>query len=842
MRNLRLRLFLVASTSLVSCTPALAQSNPDEIVVTARRVEERLQDVPISMTVFDDTQLDNRNVTSGADLATYTPSLSANSRYGPEAASFALRGFVQENFTSPSVAVYFADVIGPRAQGGTPGGNGAGVGQFFDLQNVQILKGPQGTLFGRNTTGGAVLIVPQRPKDELGGYLEGSYGNFDMYRLQGVLNVPLSDTFKVRLGFERHKRDGYLKNRSDIGPDALGDVNYWAVRAAVVADLTPNLENYTIVRYSHSDSNGITGKVTVANAAGCDQGVDRSRFGLPTAGTTASFLAPIACAQGIARSRSQNYGYWDVENGNPDPYLKIDQWSVINTTTWNASDTITIKNIASYQQFAQRQAFNIGADNYVIPASNPNPAFRGLPFTWVGLAPDPNLPNVEQYTATEELQIQGRSSDGKLNYVLGGYYETSGPLSPFQGSYSPISYTSNVTVAPGVTIPVLATISCTDLQALQCRGVDSLGTGRFPGLVQNSLTRYDYENIGFFAQGTYNLTDQLSVTGGIRYTIDKVTGEGATRQIFFYAPNTPTFTCAAYPTRSAVNPENCLTQIKQKSEKPTWLIDIDYKPIPDVLLYAKYSRGYRQGNVNASNTVPVAWGPEKVDAYEIGAKTSFRGTVSGYFNVAAFYNDFSDQQLAANLVPDPSIPNNTNSPAQAIVNAGKSKIQGVEIDAAINAYGAGVSVGYAYLDTELKSYSPPVFAGYLPPTTGALVGGALPQSPKHRITITPSYTLPLDESLGQVTIAATYTYTAKQVASNDTPLGILPSSNLWNLNLNWNSIGGSPVDLAGFVTNLTNEKYPIFVGNSWLSTGTESLILGQPRMYGVRLKVRFGGE
>jgi iron complex outermembrane receptor protein len=842
MGTARFRLLLIASTSLVTITPAYAQTSTDEIVVTARRVEERLQDVPISMTVFNERQLDNRNVTSGADLATYTPSLAANSRYGAEAATFALRGFVQENFTSPSVAVYFADVIGPRAQGGTPGGNGAGVGQFFDLQNVQILKGPQGTLFGRNTTGGAVLIVPQRPKDELGGYLEGSIGNYDMYRLQGVLNVPLGDAFKVRLGFERHKRDGYLKNRSGIGPDDFGDVNYWAVRAAILAEITPSLENYSIVRYSHSDTNGVAGKMTIANAAGCDQGVDRSRFGFPTAGTTGSFLAPLACAQTLARTKAQNYGYWDVENGNANPSLKIEQWSVVNTTTWQASDAITIKNIASYQEFSQSQAFNIGSDNYVIPASNPNPAFRGLPFTWVGLNPDTNFDNVAQYTVSEELQLQGRSSDGKLNYVLGGYYESSGPTSPFQGSMSPITYTSSVAVAPGVTIPVLTTITCSNVGALQCRGVDSLGSGRFPGLIQNSLTRYRYENIGFFAQGTYNLTDQLSFTGGIRYTIDKVKGEGATRQIFFFAPNTPTFNCAAYPGRSGINPENCLTRITQKSQKPTWLIDIDYKPAPDVLLYAKYSRGYRQGNVNASNTVPVAWGPEKVDAYEIGAKTSFRGTLSGYLNLAAFYNDFSDQQLAANLVPDPAIPNNTNSPAQAIVNAGKSKIQGVEVDAAVSAYGLNLALGYAYLDTELKSYTPPVFAGYLPPTTGALIGGPLPQSPKHRVTITPSYTLPLDDSIGKVTVGVTYTFTAKQVASNDSPLGVLPSTNLWNLNLNWTSVAGGPVDLTGFVTNLTNEKYPVFIGNSWLSTGTESLILGQPRMYGVRLKVRFGGE
>jgi iron complex outermembrane receptor protein len=175
------------------------------------------------------------------------------------------------------------------------------------------------------------------------------------------------------------------------------------------------------------------------------------------------------------------------------------------------------------------------------------------------------------------------------------------------------------------------------------------------------------------------------------------------------------------------------------------------------------------------------------------------------------------------------------------VNAGKSKIQGLEVDGSITYEGFDLNVGYAYLDTKLKSYTPPLFEGYFAPTTGALIGGDLPLSPKHRVTVTPTYTLPLEESLGRVSLSATYTYTAKQVASNDTPYGILPSTSLWNLNLNWNDVGGSPVDLAAFVTNLTNEKYPVFVGQSWTSTGTENLILGQPRMYGARLRVTFGG-
>ncbi|MCB2076859.1 MAG: Plug domain-containing protein, partial [Novosphingobium sp.] len=151
---------LLAASSLVTLAsaPAFAQedagySDADAIVVTARRIEESLQDVPISITVFDQEQIDNRNVTTATDLATYTPSLTSNNRFGPDKASFVIRGFSMLETTSPTVGVYFNDVVAPRATAGTASGNGAGPGSFFDLQNVQVLKGPQGTLFGRNTTG-----------------------------------------------------------------------------------------------------------------------------------------------------------------------------------------------------------------------------------------------------------------------------------------------------------------------------------------------------------------------------------------------------------------------------------------------------------------------------------------------------------------------------------------------------------------------------------------------------------------------------------------------------------------------------------------------------------------
>ncbi|HYD49300.1 MAG TPA: TonB-dependent receptor, partial [Terriglobales bacterium] len=425
----------------------------------------------------------------------------------------------------------------------------------------------------------------------------------------------------------------------------------------------------------------------------------------------------------------------------------------------------------------------------------------------------------------EELQLQGRAFDNRLNYQLGAYFEHAGPFGDFQGTRSGIS------------------ISCTDLLANQCS--NPYGAG----FVQNSLTRYKFTNIGFYGQGTYKLTEQLSITGGIRYTIDKVEAEGATRLIRFLAPNMPSFTCSRNTTLVADDPRVCSIFDTQKSERPTWLVDIDYYVTPDAMLYAKYSRGYRQGSTNVSNTIPVSWGPESVDAYEIGAKLSFDGAVRGYFNIAAFYNNLRDQQVPASLVPAPGT---TNSPAQAIVNAGKSRIKGIEVDASITPFdGFNVTLGYAYLDTELVAANalPTPPPGYTI-NASAAVGEDLAYSPKHRVVLGGRYTLPLPESVGRISLGATYAYTASQQSvyymptptsspfSN--PFGKLPSTNILDLNLNWNKIAGSNVDLSLFVTNVTKEKYDVAIGNGFFTAGYEYAIRGQPRMFGARLRYSFG--
>ena len=834
MQFLTLRSSLLVGAATIGAflaAPAFAQANESgganagDIIVTARRVEERLQDVPISITVFNQAQLDNRNITTASELATYTPSLTTNARFGPDKASFALRGFSQIDTTSPTVGVYFADVIALRAAAGTTSGNGAGPGMFFDLQNVQVLKGPQGTLFGRNTTGGAILLVPQKPKDKYEGYIEGSLGSYNLKRVQAVLNVPLGDRVRARIGIDRQKRDGYMNNKSGIGPEDFADSNYFSVRAGLVVDLTPNLENYLLARYSKSDTHGIKLRLAACNNNGVaviSQGVPTPQLTSAITRTNArsAIYAAPACDQ-IARQNARGDGFYDIENDVLDPFNTLEEWQVINTTTWKVSDNLTVKNIVSFGQFHERFFLSIGGERLLV-ASGPN-AGKSFPTTIIRNAPGQY--GAAQSTFTEELQLQGNTADNKLVWQAGAYFESSKPLSGGNTTHSESG------------------ISCTDSYKYQCENIIPAAAGAALGVIKNAIT---FRNLGFYGQGTYNFNDKFAITAGIRYTIDRAEGKGGRLTIQFPTPNTPSGFCAnpaILPGVRHLNFDDCVGPANvAKSSKPTWLIDLDYKPIPDVLLYAKYARGYRQGGVNPSNIGLETWLPELVDTYELGAKASFSGAVRGYFNIAAFWNDLTNQQLSVTVIgkPGSGIPG-----ARVIVNAGKSRIKGIEVDASITPFeGFKLDAGYAYLDTQLLQFSPrplPANSPFLDPVLAALMGKVpLPFSPNHRITLTGSYTLPLDKSIGEISLGATFTHTTKQVASDQTPFGTMPANSLLNMNVNWNGVGGMPVDLAFFVTNLTKEEFPVNVANNWSANGLESYVTNVPRMWGFRLKYRFG--
>ncbi len=839
-----MRMALAVTTALTWVSPALAQQASssssgvdNDIVVTARRVEERLQDVPISITVFNQTQLANRNVTNAQDLAISTPSLSATTNFGAENSTFAIRGFVQETGTGPSVGVYFADVVAPRgASQGFPAGDGAGPGSFFDLQNVQVLKGPQGTLFGRNTTGGAILLVPQRPTDELGGYVEGSLGNYDMKRVQAVINLPISDTMKLRLGVDRQKRNGYMINDSGIGPKAFDDINYVAARASLVWDVTPDLENYTVASYTKSDNNGHVQKLIACNPST----------------SPANFLGQLGCAQLARQPGGQDF--YHLNSDMPDAYSKLRQWQVVNTTTWTASDNLTIKNIVSYARLKTKIHADLFGTNFIIPAG----AFGNVPIgggvtvpfpfqnTPLGFAVIRNIPGGDssnETTFTDEFRLQGTAMGGKLNWQTGAYYENATPKD-FIGSQSPV------------------VIGCSDPDNLIC--TDLLGAG----VVNYTVAKNSARTIGLYGQATYDLTDKLKATGGFRYTWDRV--GSISRGISYYfpvgvpnaSPSITRCTLAADPSLPNSALPNCQFDRQASFSAPTWLIDIDYKPSDDIMLYGKYSRGYRTGGIKSDVPVEfITFQPEKVDTFEVGAKTSFEGFLRGTFNIAGFYNKFSNQQIQFGFNQNPAS-TTIITPTAGPVNVGNSRIWGIELDTRLHLFeGFVVDGGYTYLNTKVTKVTTPVLPATSPyvPNGFVNVGDPLVLSPKHKLSITGTYTLPIPEGLGELSVGATYVYTSEQVANYANrlytgalfdgvtagpgrDLGLLGARNLVNLNVNWNSAAGGPVDLSLFVTNLTKEKYYTFVPGLIGSIGSEVATVGEPRIFGVRAKINFGAH
>jgi iron complex outermembrane receptor protein len=817
----RTMLFATTALGLGFAPPVMAQEESD-IIVTARRIEERLQDVPVSITVFNQEQLDDRAVTNASDLATYTPSLSASSNFGPQNASFAIRGFVQDNFTAPSVGVYFADVITPRGASSVQAGDGAGPGSFFDLQNVQVLKGPQGTLFGRNTTGGAILLVPERPGYEYGGYIQGTVGDFNRQGVQAVLNVPLGDQARFRIGVDHMQRDGYLNNIGAFGPDDLNSVDYTAARASFVLDMAPNLENYSILSYAVSESSSHTQRPTICNP---DAEIAGSSGTMPT--------GLYSCAQ-IDRLNASG-DFYAVENIISDPGNEFQQWQFINTTTWDISDTLTLRNIISYAELRNFSRSSVFGNYWIVDSSivgpsginTVRPGFDGEPISPAQITNAPDTPLNYQNTITEEIQLQGSSFDNRLTWQTGLYYESSQPVNGFVGTMGQNNgRCADIGYNPELNEP----------DSSEC----VLPYNFLSGL-SRALRTTEFVDRAVYGQATFDITDQLSATLGLRYTDDH--SEAVAQNYgYVYFEDEQFQPGIISPRCSDPGPtvaDGCLVFAEQDSQATTGVFDLEYSPTDDLMTYVKYSRGYRQGLVNPRGVPPYnEFDQEQVDTYELGLKTSWDSVLPGYLNVAAHYSDFTDQQLLVSFLDDQG---RTNASA---CSCGTSEIYGVELDAGATLFdGFRVSGALAYLHTELVAFEdPPLPEGYVEFVPGNTVGYPLNQAPEWKGSITAAYTLPIEESLGEITLAATYTYT-DDYYTKSTEFALIDGFSIVNLNLNWDHIGGSPVDLGIFATNVLDEEYYTFATDLYDSAlGFVSNVQGEPRMVGARLRYSFGGE
>jgi iron complex outermembrane receptor protein len=251
--------FADETTSAESADSSASVASLEEVTVTARRRAENLQVVPIAVNVLSGDTIRDQQIVSTLDLTHFVPGLAAG-KITPSRNSivFSMRGQTQiAGNGGPGVVAYFAEVPTQIA----------GSGYMFDLENVQVLKGPQGTLFGRNTTGGAILLQPQRPTKDLDGFVDVSFGDYDLRRVSAAINIPvIADTLLVRIAVDNNSRTGFTHDVSS-GMD-VDDRNYTAARVGITFRPTEALENYLLLDTYRSDTHGTGQVLTDINPAG----------------------------------------------------------------------------------------------------------------------------------------------------------------------------------------------------------------------------------------------------------------------------------------------------------------------------------------------------------------------------------------------------------------------------------------------------------------------------------------------------------------------------------------------------------------------------------------------
>jgi iron complex outermembrane receptor protein len=350
-----------------------------EVVVTARRREERLQDVPVAVSVIGGSELKDKGIVRLEDVSRAVPALQIESEsYGRNVPSFTIRSQRQATnliTQDTSVAVYFADVPQARAQGL----NGA----MFDLASIQVLKGPQGTLFGRNTTGGAVVITPQRPTNSFEGYLTADFGNLNQRSVEGAVNLPVNDSLQVRAGGQIDRREGYIHNVYD-GSDLDDDHNEsWrlSIRFKPIEDLTNDLVVNGFNAHDHGEG-----------------GVLRS-------------IGPVAIPS-IAAALAQEYAATKVrgrytENSNDPHGTQISTIGLSNITQWQLDD-VTLKNIFGVRNVDSHLRLDHDASPVTILAGRDD---------------------MVETQYSDEAQVLGQALDKHLDYIAGVFYfEESGDM------------------------------------------------------------------------------------------------------------------------------------------------------------------------------------------------------------------------------------------------------------------------------------------------------------------------------------------------------------------------------------------------------------------------------
>ena len=748
--------------------PALAQDDEsaneqslvyDQVVVTARRESEDLQEVPIAITAVSNEDIRRFDIRSVTDLQRIVPSLTATGRLGQNEESLTLRGqratgeFLGAG-AGPAVVSYFAEVPSVTS----------GPGLYLDLANVQVLKGPQGTLFGRNTTGGAVLYEPRRPEPEFSGYVQGTAGSLGRLDVEAVINVPvIDDMLMVRVAGQRQRRDG-LAVDINSGTE-YNNRNNWTVRMGVQFNPTERISNYLILQSLNFKENGAA---TILNE-------------LNPAGPFFALLEPLLIEQQERGIREVAYNVSGQERRETN--------TLINRTDIDLSEHFSLTNILSYTRDKGNRPADL--DGTVLALADS-----------LGVFDDGSNPN--HGILTEELQLQGSFLEKKLDVRIGGFIErlrTKGVQTFVQRLF--LGGTNVQLDAPqSVDADALFGHINLDLSAL---------SPAFEGLSLSAGYRYtwDANSIGF----------NLLVYPGSLFELDEVPEPAA---------GDLCFTGALFP--------DCFVEVEGSDSGQSWNLGLDYQADDDLLVYASYRRGYKSGGFNPGvgiffgiDVPDFAFGPERVDAIELGAKSTWElAGLAGRTNVALYKSWYNDVQVLNNVLIGAAA-------TTATQNAAEATIQGFEIEGEIRPFDhVTIIYGYAFTDAE--------YVEYITPAGEDLSGLPFLYTPKHMINLALVLDVELPSDLGALSLFGSFSWQEKMFAGFTEAESVgssIPAYGIANLRLDWANIRGTNVGLSLFVNNLADKEYRIANNPNFDTVGFSLTQYGEPRIWGVSLRAEF---
>jgi len=734
----------------------------EEMVVTARHREESLQDAPVSISAFSAEDLKLKQVRSTDRLGEITPNLTFDS-HAPSSGSNAssqifIRGIGQTDFTAvtdPGVGLYVDGVYYARAIGGSL--------DFLSLKQVEVLRGPQGTLFGRNTIGGAILIHTQRPGDELAGNVEAQVGSDNMANVTANLDVPLTDTLLSRFSVATRNRDGYVDRVFD-GQD-LGDDSVLNGRMALQWNTSDTLEFYLAADYTRERENG-----SPAVSLGLNDQQTFAHLSNALDNPTCPLTPPPAppgpgrdtnndpnCANDSRfKSKTQSEGTAQVAS-------ELDYWGIALTADWQVTDGFGIKSITAYRDMDSFSARDGDAIEWQIFHTQ-----------------DP----FEQQQFSQELQFHGNTLQDSLKWLIGLYYFTEEADNPNPVQFPPTA------------------------------------VGAF---VSGGQT--DNDNTAIFGQATWDITDKLALTGGLRYTDETKRfspysfipegafyvkpGAGSPAERFFDCPTgvEPTCTTPGVPGRLFTPGDRLIPEGEYERDFDDWtpMANIAYNFTDEMMVYFNYAEGFKSGGFDQRYNRefldgPTSFEPETATTYELGWKSVLFD--SGLrLNAAAFFSDYEDLHI---IVREGFAP--------ITFNAGDAEIKGFEIEASwvpTEAWLLQASVGH--IDAEYTRLDDTVTSGS--PIT---LDNSLAQTPEWSGNASVAYTANL--SWGSLTPRVDWSYRSEtyQDAINSVQL-LQPDYHLINAALIYTSPGESwDVVLAG--RNLTGERY-LIAGISAYNTG-----------------------